>query len=112
MKVSFFEKGGLHEIARWKEKFGNRCTVVPGQLEWLDMMPNGVNKASGLSHILRCLNISPNECMAIGDNDNDMEMLEMAGLPAAVQSAKPAVRELAEVVTDTVENLFERILSE
>ncbi len=112
LKVSFYEKGGLHKVSEWQEKFGNRCTVVPGQLEWLDMMPQGVNKASGLSHILRYLDIKPEECMAIGDNDNDREMLEMAGLPAAVQSAKPSIRELAEIETDTVEHLFERILAE
>ena len=112
LKVSFYEKGGLHKVSEWQEKFGNRCTVVPGQSEWLDMMPQGVNKASGLSHILRYLDIKPEECMAIGDNDNDREMLEMAGLPAAVQSAKPSIRELAEIETDTVEHLFERILAE
>ena len=87
-------------------------TVVPGQLTWLDMMPKGVNKASGLSHILDYLHITPEECMAIGDNDNDREMLELVGFPAAVHSAKPSIRALAQLETDTVEHLFERILND
>ena len=111
MKVSFYEKGGLHNVSRWQEKYAERCTVVPGQLEWLDMMPKGVNKASGLVHILNYLNIKPEECMAIGDNDNDREMLELTGIPAAVKSATPEIREITAIETDTVEHLFEKILS-
>ena len=49
--------------------------------------------------------------MAIGDNDNDREMLELTGIPAAVKSAKPEIREITAIETDTVEHLFEKILS-
>lgn len=111
MKVSFFEKGGLHDVDWWIEHFGSRCTVVAGQGEWLDMMPPGVNKGTGLSHLLEYLGIAPEEVMAIGDNNNDREMLEMVGIPAAVESAIPSIRALAKAETDTVEHLFERILS-
>ena len=112
MKVSLYEKGGLHDIEKWKERFGNRCTVVTGGGEWLDMMPRGVNKASGLRRLLEVLQIGPEEVMAIGDNDNDLEMLEFVGTPVAVYTARPAVRAAAEIETDTVENLFRKLLSE
>lgn len=112
MKVSLYEKGGLHDIEKWKERFGNRCTVVTGGGEWLDMMPRGVNKASGLRSLLEVLQIGPEEVMAIGDNDNDLEMLEFVGTPVAVYTARPAVRAAAEIETDTVENLFRKLLSE
>ena len=112
MKVSLYEKGGLHDVDWWTERFGSRCTVVTGQGEWLDMMPPGVNKGTGLKKLLDFLNIKPEEVIAIGDNDNDLEMLEMVGLPAAVQTAKPAVLETAKITTDTVEHLFEKILAD
>ena len=112
MKVSFFEKGGLHDVGWWIEQFASRCTVVAGQGEWLDMMPPGVNKGTGLSHLLSYLGIDPKDVMAIGDNDNDREMLEMVGVPAAVTSAKPAIRAIAKIETDTVEHLFEQMLSD
>ena len=111
MTVSFFEKEGLHDVDRWQERFGSRCTVVTGQRQWLDMMPLGVNKGTGLRHLLDYLKIAPEEVMAIGDNDNDLEMLEMVGFPIAVESAKPAIRQIAKFTTDTVEHLFEKILS-
>lgn len=110
MKVSLYEKGGLHDVSLWQERFGYRCTVVTGGGEWLDMMPVGVNKATGLLKLLDYLNIPPAECMAIGDNDNDREMLELVGYPAAVNSAKPEIRAIAKTETDTVEHLFERML--
>ncbi len=111
MKVSAFEKDGLQNDAYWRERFGSRCTVVTGGSAWLDMMPLHVNKASALARILDTLGISPKECMAIGDNDNDREMLEMVGFPAAVTSAKSHIRALARYETDTVEHLFQNILS-
>ncbi len=111
MKVSAYEEGGLKDEAYWQERFGSRCTVVTGGNDWLDMMPLHVNKATALTQILGELGIDPEECMAIGDNDNDREMLEMAGFPVAVKSAKPQIRALARYETDTVEQLFQDILS-
>lgn len=111
LKVSLFERGGLYDVEKWQQTFGSRCTVVAGQGEWLDMMPRGVNKGTGLLPILAQLGITPSECMAIGDNDNDREMLELAGFPVTVKSAKPSIRAMAKLETDTVEHLFERMLN-
>ena len=107
MKISVYEEGGIQE-----ERFGSRCTVVTGGNVWLDMMPLHVNKATGLQKILALLSISPNECMAIGDNDNDLEILKLVGFPVSVSSAKQSVRDISGIETDTVEHLFERILNE
>ena len=111
MKVSAFVEGGVKDEAYWQKRFGDRCTVVTGGNDWLDMMPKNVNKAAALRNILEKLGIAPEECMAIGDNDNDREMLELVGFPAAVTSAKPEIRAIAGEETDTVEELFKRILS-
>lgn len=111
MKISLYEEGGVKDEAYWQKRFGGRCTVVTGGNAWLDMMPLHVNKASALSKILAELQIAPEECMAIGDNDNDREMLKLAGFPVAVRSAKEEIRALAKYETDTVEQLFRDILS-
>ena len=85
--------------------------VVKNDVVVVDMMPKGVNKASGLRHILRALGIDSKNVMAIGDNDNDREMLELVGYPVAMKTAKPHIRAIAREETDTVEHLFERLLS-
>lgn len=111
MKISAYEAGGVKDEAYWKDRFGQRCTVVTGGNDWLDMMPLHVNKATALAHILAHLGISPEACMAIGDNDNDREMLELVSHPVAVKTAKPEIRALARYETDTVEHLFWSIVS-
>lgn len=110
MKISLYREAGVHDEAYWQERFGSRCTVVTSGALWLDMMPLNVNKASGLKQVLRHLNISPEDCMAIGDNYNDLEMLKLVGHPASVLSAKPDILALARYRTDTVEHLLEKIL--
>lgn len=111
MKISIYEAGGVKDAGYWKGRFGNRCTVVTGGNDWLDMMPLHVNKATALTHILAHLGIPSEDCMAIGDNDNDREILELVGHPVAVKNAKSEIRALARYETDTVEQLLWKIIS-
>ncbi len=57
------------------------------------------NKGDGLSHLCGRLGIHPAEVLAIGDNGNDREMLQFAGLAAAPENALPEIRALADFVT-------------
>lgn len=47
----------------------------------LDVMNRGCSKGSALAYWARRTNIRPQEIMAIGDNLNDLEMLQFAGRP-------------------------------
>ena len=49
------------------------------------------------------LGIDANQVMAIGDNFNDLEMLEYAGLGVAMGSAPEAVKEVSQWVAPHVE---------
>ena len=59
----------------------------------------GVDKGSSLIRLGEILNISRQEIMAIGDGDNDIEMLEMAGLGVAMKNARDGVKRVADYVT-------------
>ena len=112
MKISVYEKTGIEgSAAYWKERFGDRVTVVTSGNEWLDMMPKGVNKGLGMKKIMEFLHVSPDECMALGDNYNDIEMLELVGHPIAMENAVPAVKTVCERETDMVEHILEEVLS-
>ena len=50
------------------------------------------------------LGITSNQVMAIGDNFNDLEMLEYAGLSIAMGNAPEAVKEVSQWVAPDVEN--------
>lgn len=65
----------------------------------LEFMPKGVTKAYGISLLAKDLGLDPSEVMAIGDEENDLPMIEYAGLGVAMENAVPFVKEAADHVT-------------
>jgi hypothetical protein len=64
----------------WAGQFECIRTAYPGNdLSILDLLPKGVSKSSALERLARRLGIAQEETMAIGDNWNDVEMLDWAG---------------------------------
>ncbi|UFN49707.1 HAD-IIB family hydrolase [Roseomonas sp. OT10] len=79
------------------------------------VLPGGVTKASGLRAALEALELSPLNCVAVGDAENDMAMLDSVGLPVAVANALPSLRERVALVTrgergEGVAELVDRLL--
>ena len=66
---------------------------------WMDVGPNGVNKATMLTEVCARRNVDPTRTIAIGDSWNDVEMLEWAGLGVAMGSASPKVAAHANLMT-------------
>lgn len=60
-------------------------------------LPQGVSKATGLHTALDTLRISPHNVVAVGDAENDHELLRLAGVGAAVQWGSPALRAAADL---------------
>jgi Cof subfamily protein (haloacid dehalogenase superfamily) len=58
----------------------------------LDVLRRGVNKGVALAEWMRRRGIAPESVMAIGDNWNDREMLEFAGLPVVMGNAVPELK--------------------
>ena len=57
----------------------------------LDVMNKGCSKGSALAVWAKRTGIDPSEVMAIGDNFNDLEMLEFAGRPVLMGNSDPAL---------------------
>ncbi len=67
---------------------------------WLyEIVPCGISKASVLSRLAPMLNIDMARTIAIGDYNNDIEILRAAGLGVAVENAVPEVKAVADLVT-------------
>ncbi|MCI0548835.1 MAG: HAD hydrolase family protein [Candidatus Rokubacteria bacterium] len=64
------------------------------------VLPSGVNKASGLGAALGALGLSPHNCVAVGDGENDHALLALSECGVAVANAVPMLREAADLVTD------------
>jgi Cof subfamily protein (haloacid dehalogenase superfamily) len=71
-------------------------TAYPGHdLSILDLLPRGVSKSSALERLAARLNIPQAQTMAIGDNWNDVSMLDWAGTGVLMGNASPDLRALA-----------------
>ncbi|MBE5804517.1 MAG: HAD family phosphatase [Clostridiales bacterium] len=55
----------------------------------LEINPSGASKGVALTALARRLGIPMSQVMAIGDNDNDLPMLEAAGVAVAMGNASP-----------------------
>jgi Cof subfamily protein (haloacid dehalogenase superfamily) len=64
-------------------------------LSILDLMPRGVSKGVGLRRLAARLGIDRLQVMAIGDNWNDVDMLEWAGQSVVMGNAAAELRALA-----------------
>ena len=77
-KISVFEESGIAEghgpelLARHKDKA--QCTI--SGKAWLDCVAPDVNKGRALRELIATLGITTGECVAFGDNYNDLEMLD------------------------------------
>jgi len=68
-------------------------------LSILDVLRRGVTKGAALAEWVRRRGITRDQVMAVGDNWNDREMLEFAGLPVLMGNCIPELKSLGWVVT-------------
>jgi hydroxymethylpyrimidine pyrophosphatase-like HAD family hydrolase len=69
----------------------------------LEILMPGVSKGRGLAWVAQYLGVSPQETIAIGDADNDIEMLQWAGLGIAMGNGMPGVKAVAGWIAPPVE---------
>jgi Cof subfamily protein (haloacid dehalogenase superfamily) len=74
----------------------HRTEYAERDLGILDLLPPGCSKGVALARIAKANGIQPEEVMAIGDNLNDMDMLDYAGHPRLMTNASDEMKALAE----------------
>jgi hypothetical protein len=67
----------------------------------IELTKSDVSKGQALEYVSNLLGIDKSEIMSIGDNDNDISMLENAGISVAMGNAERAIKEIADFVTKT-----------
>lgn len=75
-----------------------------GYTAWLDLAPEGVSKASALEGVRRWLGVEPCDTVAVGDQRNDLEMLDWAARGVAMGQAPAEVLAAADEVTGHVDD--------
>lgn len=75
-------------LSRWGDKY----EAIFSDEHMLELNPKGCTKGSGVERLARILGIQPENVYCVGDNENDISMLEVSALPFAPENAIPAIK--------------------
>jgi hypothetical protein len=90
--VSVVNQGYSRELALNKQ--------VIDKKPFVDFARAGINKGSAVQHFCKIFNIPQTDTIAIGDDINDIEMFQTAGLAVAMGNSIPEILDLADIVVE------------
>ncbi|SFN55928.1 hypothetical protein SAMN05216516_11086 [Izhakiella capsodis] len=88
-------------IARLPQAARDNYTLMKSAPYYLEILNKQVNKGYGVRMLAGLLGISSEDVMAIGDQENDIAMIEYAGVGVAMGNAIDSVKSAARFVTRT-----------
>lgn len=97
-KVMIFPGKGCQErtIAELRERFGRRIYVAWGVKDLLEVMHPEADKGVALRALAERVGVPLEQIMAIGDGNNDLPMLQQAGLGILMGNAEPETHRAVE----------------
>jgi Cof subfamily protein (haloacid dehalogenase superfamily) len=89
----------MHQVIAWSDTL----TAFPIDAtlsydNYFEILPRGMSKGAAAAKLMERLGMEPKQLAAIGDHCNDLDMLKLAGLGAAVGNAHPEVLKQADVI--------------
>ena len=100
---------------RWRGTFDiTGISYTRGAKSGYEISMAGVNKAEAIGMVCRKLGVEKSRVIAVGDSDNDVEMLQIAGIGIAVGNATEAAKKAADFIAepaaqDGVEKAFVKL---
>jgi Cof subfamily protein (haloacid dehalogenase superfamily) len=86
--------------SKWGDNLCITAFSIPNSEKWGgEITPQGVHKAEGIRSILKEGDFTQQDVIAIGDSENDLEMLKFASVGVAMGNSRPSVIEAADMVT-------------
>jgi Cof subfamily protein (haloacid dehalogenase superfamily) len=85
-------------VAALERRFDHQLQIIRTHLRILEGIPLGVSKGRALAFLADYLGVPRQATAAIGDQDNDADMVAWAGLGVAMQGGSEAVKRAADIV--------------
>ncbi len=98
-KIKLLDKFDILDVeymSRKKIKYGTEEIAV--EYYYTEVTNENVNKWTAIQFLMDKLNIKPEEVIAIGDNFNDKEMIENAGLGIIMGNSNPVMKKYGKVI--------------
>ena len=107
LKVAVCDFEGTKNLMPYfKERFDGEIKVVTSGNLWVDFIAPNANKGTALKDLAGYMHIKPEEIIAFGDQYNDTEMLQFAGISYAMSGGAPGISYYSTYVTDSVEEVL------
>ena len=98
LKINLYHRSTASRERSRKRLAGLGMNLVLAEKTGLEASPAGITKASGLKELCSLLNIPLAATVAVGDAPNDLEILQTAGLAAAMGNATDSIKEICDVI--------------
>ncbi|MBO9309078.1 MAG: HAD family phosphatase [Chloroflexi bacterium] len=100
-KLIFLERVETADAVRraLQAAVGDAANVFLSQPDFVEALPPNASKGAGLAWLIAHLGVPAERVLAIGDGENDIEMLQLAGFGVAMANAAPRLKAVADFVT-------------
>ena len=102
-EIIYRDRALIHELRRELNQF-TQLEIVDSSRYNIEITRKGVSKGKAVERLATLYGVKREEVMAIGDSENDISMLEYAGLGIAMGNAPDRVKEKADYITDSNDN--------
>jgi len=100
-ETNYAKDSNLIKIEQGILNNSNDYTTVFSESNYLEILPVGTSKGKGVNRLIRYLDIKDLYSIGIGDNLNDISLLESVDLGIAVENAQQELKQKANKVLDT-----------
>ena len=94
----------MRRLDEAKKFFGGKVEITRSAAQFTEFMALGVSKAGAIKILAEKFGIDNAQIMAIGDSENDLQMITSVGCGVAMGNAVDAVKKVSPHITDTCEN--------
>ena len=96
MSMVVNEQVAVQATRQLNQDFADTLNAVTSGYGAIDILQKGIHKAWGLKQLMQKWKIQEQDIMAFGDSENDIEMLQLAGISYAMENADPRVKTVAD----------------
>lgn len=96
MSMVVNEQAAVQATRQLNQDFADTLNAVTSGYGAIDILQKGIHKAWGLKQLMQKWKIQEQDIMAFGDSENDIEMLQLAGISYAMENADPRVKTVAD----------------
>lgn len=112
LKIAVCDLSGIeHSAEYFHKRWDGKVLVAVSGDQYLDFTDLKVNKGNAVRMIQKYLGITADECMAFGDNYNDVEMLKAVTNSYVMDNAVDEIKAYGRFGTDSVEKTLRELLA-